>query len=226
MTMLTADTAPAAAPAAAPAPAAAAAVPAAAPAAPAPAAPAPASPTPAEPGAASPAADGTAEPAAKPAVDVAPEKYADFAKPAGVETLDPAVVAEVSALAKELNLTQEKAQRVLDARLSQSAAYVNTQVETIAALHIEWQGQVKVDKEIGGDKLAENLAAANAAMKATSTPQLIALLDKSGLGNHPEVIRHFFKIAPAFAEGRHVPGGKAPTGDSKSHANVLYPTAA
>lgn len=178
------------------------------------------------PGEASPKADGTPDPVAKPAADGAPETYAEFTKPAGVETLDPKLVTEVSALAKELNLSQAAAQKVLDQRVQGSQAQSAAQVATIAQLHTEWQGQVKADKEIGGDKLAENLATAKAAMEATSTPQLIALLDKSGLGNHPEVIRHFFKIAPAFAEGKVVPGGKQPAGKDTSAAKVLYPNQA
>lgn len=168
-------------------------------------------------------AEGEADAGAKPA-ESAPEKYADFTQPEGQE-IAPTVLAEVAALAKELNLTQDKAQKVFDAAAKQAKSQADAQIATITALNNEWIAAVKADKEIGGDKLAENLASAKAAMLATSTPQLQVLLDKSGLGNHPEVIRHFLKIAPAFAADKTLPNGKSP-GDAKSAAKVLYPNAA
>ena len=168
-------------------------------------------------------AEGEAAAGAKPA-ESAPEKYADFKLPEGQE-IAPAVLTEVAALAKELNLPQDKAQKVFDAAAKQAKGQAEAQLATITSLNNEWIAAVKSDKEIGGDKLAENLASAKAAMLATSTPQLQVLLDKSGLGNHPEVIRHFLKIAPAFAADKTLPNGKSP-GDTKSAAKVLYPNAA
>lgn len=160
------------------------------------------------------------------AAEGAPETYSDFKAPDGVQVA-PEQATEFKALAKELNLSQEKAQKVFDAATKlaqQGQAQAETKiVDTIKSTHEQWVAETKADKEIGGDKLAENLAKAQAAMKATSTPQLQTLLDKSGLGNHPEVIRHFLKIAPAFSQDKHVPGGKAPAGDSKSAEKVLYP---
>lgn len=168
-------------------------------------------------------AEGEAD-AGKTAPEGAPEKYADFKLPEGQEVA-PTVLAEVAALAKELNLPQDKAQKVFDAAAKQAKGQTDAQVATITSLNNEWIAAVKADKEIGGDKLAENLASAKAAMLATSTPQLQVLLDKSGLGNHPEVIRHFLKIAPAFAADKTFPNGKSPGGE-KSAAKVLYPNAA
>jgi hypothetical protein len=161
----------------------------------------------------------------KPVVEGAPETYEDFKVADGVQVA-PEAATEFKTLAKELNLSQEKAQKVYDAATKlaqQGQVQAETKIaDTIKSTHAQWVADVKADKEIGGDKLAENLAKANAAMKATSTPQLQVLLDKSGLGNHPEVIRHFLKIAPAFSEDKHV-RGQAPAGDSKSAEKVLYP---
>lgn len=175
-----------------------------------------------------PPAEGTAPNAeGKPAtteavVEGAPEAYTDFTLPEGV-ALDADSATEIKGLAKELNLSQEKAQKVVDAATKLAQKGTQQIADTIRTVHEQWQAETRADKEIGGDKLTENLAKAKAAMQATSTPQLQVLLDKSGLGNHPEVIRHFLKIAPAFTEDKHVTGGKAPPGDSRSAAKVLYP---
>lgn len=160
----------------------------------------------------------------KPVVEGAPEKYADFTAPEGA-TLAPELVAEVGTLAKELNLSQDKAQKVVELAsklASQGTSAVTAEIKTV---NDGWIAATKVDAEFGGDKLAASLATAKAAMEATCTPQLRMLLDRSGLGNNAEVIRHFLKIAPAFAEDKHVTGGKAPVGD-RSAAKVLYPNAA
>lgn len=159
----------------------------------------------------------------------APESYADFTLPEGVE-LDAKVVEDAKALAKELGLSQENAQRVADLLAKQTEvsgpkaakAFEDQQQAQVKTIHDEWVAQVKADKEIGGEKLAENLAKAKTAMEATTTPQLQALLQRTGLGNNVEVIRHFLRIAPAFSEDKFIPGGTAPAGANRSAADVLY----
>ena len=151
---------------------------------------------------------------ADPVVVADPAKVAADAEAAKVAEVKATADAETARVAAEVKIAETATQK-----------HIAEQTKTITDLHTQWRADVAADKEIGGDKLAENLAAASAAMRATSTPQLIVLLEKSGLGNHPEVIRHFLKIAPAFAEGKHVPGGTAPAGDSRSQAKVLYPNA-
>lgn len=160
----------------------------------------------------------------KQVVEGAPEKYADFTAPEGA-TLAPELVTEASALAKELNLSQDKAQKVVELAAKQTAQTLKAGTEAYQSVRAAWGEATKADPEFGGDKLAESLATARASMEATTTPALRELLAKTGLGDNAEVIRHFLKIAPAFAQDKHVPGGKAP-GAAKSAAKVLYPNAA
>ena len=161
--------------------------------------------------------------AEKPVAPTAPEEYAEFAAPDGVQ-LDGEVTSEFKALAKGLNLPQESAQKIVDlgAKMAQRAA--EAQATQAQATVSAWAEESKADKEFGGAKLAESLSVANAALKATASPALRDLLTQSGLGNHPEVIRHFLKIAPAFLEDRPVTGSRAPAGSTQSTAQVLYPS--
>lgn len=151
----------------------------------------------------------------------APEAYEDFKAPEGV-ALDATVLEEFKGLAKELGLSQDKAQKVADILGKQTQAAAVAQTNEIQRVNASWIEQTQSDPEIGGEKLAENLAAAKAAMEATTTPQLRMLLERTGLGNNAEVIRHFLKIAPAFAEDKHIPGANRPAGSGKSAAQVLY----
>lgn len=155
------------------------------------------------------------------APDGAPESYEDFEIPEGAE-LDATVVESAKSLAKDLGLSQANAQRVADLLAGQALAQTKAMTEGVQRVHSEWAAELKADSEVGGDKLPENLAAAKAAMLATTTPQMQMLLERTGLGNNVEVVRHFLRIAPAFAESRHVPGSAPPSSGQKSAAQVLY----
>jgi hypothetical protein len=150
----------------------------------------------------------------------APEAYEDFDFGEGVE-VDAAVASEFKDLAKELNLPQAEAQRVaaLGAKMAQSwAAQVN---ERHAATVAEWGAETQADKEIGGDKLPQNLAAAKKAIDTFGTPELRQLLDMTGMGNHPEVVRVFAKAGLAISEDTFV-GSKAQSAPA-DRAKAMYP---
>lgn len=207
--------APGAAPAAPAAPAAAptAEPPAATPAAPAPsAAPAPAAtPAPSAAPAATPAA-----PAASPAPAV-PEAYADFTVPEGVP-VNPEAMTGFKALAKELNLTQENAQKLVDFNAQFEVARAAQVQETLK----QWGESAKADKEFGGDKFDENLAIAAKARDAFATPEFVKFLDETKLGSHPEMLRAFFRIGQRLSEDSFVQG-RGGANASQSLAQRMYP---
>lgn len=129
----------------------------------------------------------------------APEAYEDFTVPDGVE-LDTEVLGDFQALGKELNLPQAEAQKVVDLGTKMAQKWADQQTENILALRTEWADQTKADTEIGGDALPQNLAVAKKAMDTFGSPALRELLDQSGLGNHPEVIRYFVKVGKTISE--------------------------
>ena len=112
-----------------------------------------------------------------------PEKY-EFKAPEGVE-LDSVAADEFSALAKDLKLTADQAQGVVDIAVKMQ----QRQAESVAATVKEWGDQSKADKEFGGDNLDANLAIAKKAVDTFGSDAFKQLLSSSGLGNHPEVIR-------------------------------------
>ena len=142
----------------------------------------------------------------------APESY-EFKAPEGVQ-FDDTVIGAFSEVAKELNLPQDQAQKVLDKMAPVIAA---RQAEQFQAARTEWAEAAKTDKEFGGEKLTENLGTAKKALDALATPELRTLLEESGLGNHPEVIRVFYRAGKAISEDRFVAGhgGKTNQGDAR-----------
>lgn len=157
------------------------------------------------------------EAGAKPAEDQAkpqgaPEQYTF--KPVEGAAFDDAVLGAFSEVAKQLNLTQDAAQQVLD---KMGPAMASRQAEQIESARNEWANTAKADKEYGGEKFTENLAVAKKALDAFGSPELTALLDQSGFGNHPDVIRFFYRAGKAISEDGFVSGqsGKASHGDAR-----------
>jgi len=147
----------------------------------------------------------------------APESY-EFKQQEGVE-IDDSVVSAYSEVAKELNLSQNNAQKMLDTMASSMA---ERQAEQIAAVHEAWASDTKADKELGGEKLNENLAVAKKAMDAFGTPELTTLLNETGIGNHPEIIRAFYRAGMKISEDKFVNGDSNPQSD-KPMAERMYP---
>ena len=148
----------------------------------------------------------------------APEKY-EF-KPAEGQELDAAALEQFEPIARELNLTNEQAQKMVDLYGSKIMPMVQQQqVEAWQKTTEQWAADVKADKEIGGDKLTGNLSAAQRALAQFGTPELKEYLEGTGLGNHPELVKAFVKIGKAMSEDGMVDGSNQ---GQRSAAEVLY----
>lgn len=150
-----------------------------------------------------------------------PDTYADFVMPEGVE-LDSALLTEAAPLFKELGLTQDQAQKLIDFQAKQVQASSESNVDAFNQLMNDWQEQSKNDKEFGGDKFEENVGIARSAIDKFGTPELKQLLEEHGVGNHPEVIRFMVKVGKLTAED--VPGGtNTPPSKAQDRVSLLYP---
>lgn len=161
--------------------------------------------------------DDKADDKSKPA-EGAPEEY-EFKAPDGGSEFDPQVLGAFSEVAKELNLPQDKAQQILD---KVAPVIQARQTEQLQAAQTEWVQQSQADKEFGGEMLQENLAVAKKALDAFGSPELHKLLNESGLGNHPEIIRTFYRAGKAISEDHFIPSGRANAQPGRD-AKRLYP---
>lgn len=156
-------------------------------------------------------------------VEGAPETYADFKLPEGVK-IDEGLTSAALPVFKELNLTQEQAQRLIDiqAKGVQDAAqaHVDTWKETVDG----WRMETKADKEIGGEKLAETLDFSKQAVEKVGTPGFKKFLDDYGIGNHPEVVRFLARVGRATADDKFHLGSPAGGDDNKTQAERMYGT--
>ncbi|HHI3922224.1 TPA: peptidase [Klebsiella pneumoniae] len=147
----------------------------------------------------------------------APEKY-EFTAAEGVD-LDTEALKDFEPVARELNLTNEQAQKLVDAYPKILAGVQQRQAEAWQAQTEEWAATVKADKEIGGDKLTANLGVAQRALDTFGTPELKEYLNGTGLGNHPELVKAFIKVGQAMSEDGMVTGKES---GQRSAAEVLY----
>lgn len=148
----------------------------------------------------------------------APEKY-EF-KPAEGQELDTAALEQFEPIARELNLSNEQAQKMVDLYGTKILPMVQQQqAEAWQKTTEQWAADVKADKEIGGDKLTANLSAAQRALDLFGTPELKEYLNTTGLGNHPDLVKTFVKIGKAMSEDGMVDGSNQ---GQRSAAEVLY----
>lgn len=148
----------------------------------------------------------------------APEKY-EFTAPEGQE-YTPKMLEAFENAARNIDLPQEGAQKLLD---SLAPALHQHALEQIESVKNGWAESSKSDKEFGGDKLTESLALAKQARDQFGTPELTALLEETGLGNHPEIIRAFVKIGKAVSQDAVIGNGRS-AAPPKSTASLLYPS--
>ncbi len=166
-------------------------------------------------------ADGKATQNTQDAAKAVPDKY-DFKLPDGI-ALDPELTEEFSGMAKELKLGQDEAQKFADLGVKLTQKISAKQAEVVEAAKKEWRDSSRTDKEFGGDKLEANLAVANNTFKTFGTPALRELLDQTGLGEHPELIRWAYKVGQAISEDKFV-GGDTAQKVEKNPANVMFPS--
>ena len=156
----------------------------------------------------------------------APETYEFNAKVADApDELDPEVLTAFGEVAKELDLPQDAAQKVLD---KVAPVIQARQAEQVEKARVEWAEDSKSDDEFGGETFDANLEVAKSALDAFGTSTFKQLLSESGLGNHPEVIRFMYRAGKAISEDSYVGNSEGAAGksnvpkDFNGIANALY----
>jgi len=150
---------------------------------------------------------------------VVPDKY-DLKLPKD-SPLGQESVERIASLSKERKLSQEQAQALLETESDAVASYAEMQKQTFAKQVGAWAEQTKTDKEIGGDNFAKNAELAKRVLDKYGSPELKKALNDTGLGNHPELVRVFTRIAQSMKEDNLVLGGAQGVG-KKSIEELFY----
>lgn len=153
---------------------------------------------------------------------VIPESY-ELTAPEGIE-LPADYIEQAKEVAKNYGLTQEQAQGLVERDAKLIGSFRAAEIERHNSQVQAWGDEIKADKDLGGERFDKTVQLARDAVARFGDDQLKTLLNESGYGNHPAVVRLFAKIGASIAEDNRPPGGGANPGQQRSAADILYPS--
>ncbi|WP_219096563.1 hypothetical protein [Pseudomonas sp. UMAB-40] len=138
----------------------------------------------------------------------APEAYTDFKLPEGMD-MDAEVLGEFKGLAKELNISQEKAQQLIDFQTKLATKQAEEYQAAVTKQKEDWAAAVKNDPELGGEKYEKSVESAVKVIQAFGDEGLKNLLNTTGLGNNPALFKFCHRVSQAISEDKFVlPGNQ------------------
>jgi hypothetical protein len=156
------------------------------------------------------------EPEKKAEAAKAPEKYEW--KIQGEPEFVAAITGKFEPVAREAGLSNEQAHKVYDALTE--GVRDNTQ-----RMFQKWASALEADKDIGGDKLKENLGLAKTVVDKYGDSELRGLLTDAGLQYNPAVVRLLVRVAKDVSGDRLVQTSR-PLPGPRSDAELFYPAQA
>ncbi len=150
--------------------------------------------------------DGGSEPAEQEAKSEAPEDYGDFSDEKGV-AFSSKDMPEFTAMAKELGLSKDRAQKLLMTMVPT----VRTKLQTsLKSVNEQWKQAAISDPEIGGTDMKAKIEVSNKAFRKYVSPELGKLMKSTGLSMHPDFIRMFYRIGKQLEQDQGVTGTGTP----------------
>lgn len=137
------------------------------------------------------------------------------------ENIDQDLLKEATEVFGESKLSVEQAQKLIQLQekfIEKTHAKYHEQVDG-------WIKEGKKDPEFGGKDYEKNMAAVNKAFTTYGSEALGKFLDDYRFGDHPEVIRMFYRIGQTLTEDSKAGAGigKKPSSDGKTLAERMYP---
>lgn len=183
--------------------------------------------------------DADAPPVVAEPVQPAAPTYEPFTLPEGIEAAPETMAAYTGALGKH-GITQEAGQELLSLHAAQMQTYaeqtLTRQHEAFGKMRAEWRDQVMADPEIGGSNHRSAMASI-AELRDRFIPRsgpvtdaFNAMLDATGVGDHPDFLRLMARIGRAFREPAPAPAAQKPPADIGRKPNgratmaEIYPT--
>lgn len=153
--------------------------------------------------------------------DGAPEQYQDFSVPEGYE-VDAELLSEFTPLLKELGASQEQGQKFVDLQAKVVQKVTDAQAKVWADTQGDWRKAGETDEEFGKGKYDESIMLARKAMRTIGGEGLVDALNKTGMGNHPEFIRFFYRVGKEIGEDN-FSFGSANKDGAKTLAERMFP---
>ena len=160
----------------------------------------------------------------EPTAPAVPEKY-DFKAPEG-QTIDPAVIEKATPIFKELGLTNDAAQKLVD--------FYNAQAlegkKLVDTMRSEWKAETaKLPELVTNPRAVEDLGRMKSVIFENDPKGLEAFneaMTLTGAGDNPAIVRGWLRAAQRLVEGGHV-SGRGPSSEGQAAPNkAVVPSAA
>jgi hypothetical protein len=152
----------------------------------------------------------------------------DVKLPGGVEA-DAELLSGFKAWAKESGLKSENAQKVVDlfvkSQQAQAQKAETAMKQQRTQVQQQWMESIQSDKELGGNAFEATKLNLTKAVNHFFAPSVRELFNKTGLGNHPDLVRGFARIGKALSEDSIAGTSDGPTAEQSEDALIksLYP---
>lgn len=165
---------------------------------------------------------GTAAPPAAPAADASANAPAAPAQPEAYELTAPEGypadgLPALNKLCRDNGLTKAQGEAVLKYLHTNYTAWQESQAAQVK----KWGEEIRADKDFGGDKFEANVADARRGLATFDEDGSIrAMLEATGYGNHPAVLKIFARVGKALGEDKLHGGGGQGANDKPLEARM------
>lgn len=125
-------------------------------------------------------------------------------------TVDETALTAFKAQAAEAKLSPAAAQALMDTYISAQTAQANANAEAFNATQTAWTTEVNAMPEFAPSTREATQAMLGRTFDTYGTPEARQILDATGAGNNPALVRMFLNMAKALSEGGPTPPGGPP----------------
>lgn len=148
-----------------------------------------------------------------------PEKY-ELKIPEGL-SISEDYAEQIQTHAKELGLSQEQAQKLVDRDASLIKEHHEHQKELMQVQAELWEEELRKDKDFGGEKYDETVSYARKAIKQYASPEIIEWLEESKFGSNDKLVKMFARIGRDFSADTFERGSSRPP-QSRDDRDIFY----
>lgn len=148
------------------------------------------------------------------------QDHFNFSIPEHID-IDQKALEDFRPVAESMRISPQNMQSLVDIAIDMHDRAQTSQKEQEETLNTQWIEKTKNDPDIGGVHLQNSVATAQHALQSFASPELISILDHTGLGNHPDMVKMFCAIGKAISEDRFITSNSgAPA--RRSLEQILY----
>lgn len=138
----------------------------------------------------------------------APEHY--VLKNANGEDVEPQELEMMSRMFKDVNLSQEQAQKLYSAYEKEQGTFIQQSQKEFNKMRDDWFNQTISDPQLGGQNIGQTKLCIKRVMQQCGNKELSDFLNKTGLGFNPAMVRFMTKVGELLGNDNRFVTGQAP----------------